>query len=54
MPDIWAPDHPRYKQLRALRDSGYDGPLDQDGEPSDPTSREALAAEDLRRHGAGT
>lgn len=54
MNDIWADDHPRYKQLRTLRDSGYDGPLDQDGEPSEPLSPEALAVEDLRRRGAGT
>lgn len=54
MTDIWAADHPRYKQLRTLRYGGYDGPLDQDGKPNDPTSPEALAAEDLRRRGAGT
>lgn len=54
MNDIWNDDHPRWALFKALRDSGYDGPLDQDGTPNDPTSPEALAAEDLRRRGAGT
>jgi hypothetical protein len=38
----------------ALRESGYDGGIDQDGNPVDPTSREAEILDALRRRGAGT
>ncbi len=37
-----------------LRNSGYDGPIDQDGNKVDPTSREADVLDALRRTGAGT
>jgi hypothetical protein len=31
---------PKYQQLKDLRDSGYTGPVDQDGNPADePTSK---------------
>ena len=40
-------------QLIQIRDvEGYDGPLDQDGNKVDPTSREAEVCDALRRTGA--
>lgn len=44
---------PRYQKLNAIRESGYDGPLDRDNQPVDPLSPEAQAVDDLRRRGAG-
>ncbi|MEV0382907.1 hypothetical protein [Nonomuraea sp. NPDC050643] len=47
-------DDPRYQELKRIREEqGYDGPLDQDGRPDDPTSVRAQAADALRRRGAG-
>lgn len=45
---------PAYQRLKALRESGYEGGIDQDGNPADPTSREADILDALRRRGAGT
>jgi hypothetical protein len=48
-------DNARFQELRHIREEeGYDGPLDQDGKPSNPLSCEAQAADALRRRGAGT
>lgn len=46
---------PRFQELRRIREEeGYDGPLDHDGQKSDPLSPRAQAADALRRRGAGT
>jgi hypothetical protein len=41
-------DDPKYQALKALRESGYDGPIDQDGQPTD---RHADVLDALRRTG---
>lgn len=41
-----------YEKLKAIRASGYDGPLDQDLRPVSPVSREAEVLDALRRTGA--
>lgn len=46
---------PKYQQLKKIREgSGYDGPLNQDGERNDPLDRQAIIVDDLRRRGAGS
>ncbi|NAS27457.1 hypothetical protein GT755_38045 [Herbidospora sp. NEAU-GS84] len=45
-------DDPSYERLRAIRESGYDGPLDQDLLPVSPLRWEAEALDALRRRGA--
>lgn len=47
-------DDPNFQKLKAIREGGYDGPLDQDCNPIDPTSRETDILDALRRTGAGT
>lgn len=47
-------DDPNFQKLKAIRESGYDGPLEPDLSRSDPTTPRAQAADDLRRRGAGT
>jgi hypothetical protein len=43
---------PKYQKLKAIREGGYDGPLDQDLNRVPPTDPRALAADVLRRTGA--
>jgi hypothetical protein len=43
---------PKFEALKALRESGYDGPIDQDGNKVE-TGPMAEICGDLRRRGAG-
>lgn len=47
-------DDPQFQALKRIReDECYDGPLDQDRTPN-PATPQGLAADALRRTGAGT
>ena len=41
-------DDPAFQKLKALRESGYDGPVDQDGK-KDTTSKAAQIAIEMRK-----
>lgn len=43
---------PKFQKLKDIRESGYDGPLDQDLNKVDPTDPRAQALDALRRRGA--
>jgi hypothetical protein len=45
-------DDPKYQKLKAIREGGYDGPLDQDLREVAPTDPRAQVLDALRRTGA--